>query len=146
MISPGSTKGCKSAIVAFTIYGLEKHITGVLHPTWTPKLGSLPLARGNQEAEDVADFIDIILFSSCVPPVLPGDGYRGQRVLDGGIIDNVPTHLADGRDGRPLVLLSKRYLSPLPAPGTRIYLEPSELILSPGTPVWPALRGYRGGL
>ena len=116
------------ALVAFTIYGLEKHITGVLHPPWTRKLGFTPLARGNQEADDVADFIDIILSSSCVPPVLPSDGYRGQRVLDGGIIDNVPAHLADGRDGRTLVLLSKKYRQPLPVPGTRIYAQPSEPI------------------
>ena len=49
-------------------------------------------------------------------------------MLDGGIIDNVPAHLADGREGRTLVLLSKKYRSPLPTAGTRIYLQPSEPI------------------
>jgi hypothetical protein len=115
-------------LAAFTVYGLEKHLTGAMHPTWTRKLGFEPLVRGNQEADDVGDLINIILASSCVPPVLPGDGYRGQRVLDGGIIDNVPAHLADGRDGLTLVLLSKRYKQRLPAPGHRIYVQPSEAI------------------
>ena len=115
-------------LLAFTLYGLEKHLTGALHPSWTRQLGFQPLACGNEEAEDVADFIDIILSSSCVPPVLPGDGYRGQRVLDGGIIDNVPAHLADGRPGVTLVLLSKKYRRELPAPGDRIYAQPSEPI------------------
>ena len=60
--------------------------------------------------------------------MLPGDGYRGQRVHDGGIIDNVPAHLADGRQGRTLVLLSKRYKSELPEPGQRVYVQPGEPI------------------
>lgn len=111
--------------VAFSIYGLEKHLTGALHPTWTRKLGFQPLVKGNQDAETVADLIDTILASSCVPPVLPGNGYKGQRVLDGGIIDNVPAHLADGRAGRTLVLLSKRYRTPPPPQDGRVYVQPS---------------------
>lgn len=114
--------------LAFTIYGLEKHLTGALHPSWTRRLGFTPITAGNREARDVAEFIDIVLASSCVPPVLPGAGYRGRRVLDGGIIDSVPAHLADGRPGRTLVLLSKHYRRPLPSAGTRIYVQPSESI------------------
>ena len=116
------------ALLAFAIYGLEKHLTGVLHPTWTRKLGFQPVVGGNKEAENVADLIDVILASSCVPPVLPGEGYRGLRVLDGGIIDSVPAHLADGREGATLVLLSKRYRQPLPEAGRRIYVQPSQAI------------------
>lgn len=115
-------------MLAFTVYGLEKHITGVLHPSWTRKLGFQPLVRGNHDADGIADLIDIILACSCVPPVLPGNGYQGQRVLDGGIIDNVPAHLADGREGLTLVLLSKRYKQALPKPGRRVYVQPSQPI------------------
>jgi predicted acylesterase/phospholipase RssA len=115
-------------MAAFTIYGLEKHLTGVLHPRWTQKLGFEPVTKSNQDADDVADLIDIILASSCVPPVLPGKGYKGLRVLDGGIIDNVPAHLADEREGQTLVLLSKRYKKPLPPPSRRVYVQPSEPI------------------
>ena len=116
------------AVIAFAIYGLEKHITGVLHPTWTRRMGFTPVVQGNHDARVVADLIDIVLASSCVPPVLPGDGYQGQRVLDGGIIDNVPAHLADGREGLTMVLLSKQYRRPLPAPGRRVYIQPSATI------------------
>ncbi|NCF20336.1 MAG: hypothetical protein GWP63_19035 [Haliea sp.] len=115
-------------LLAFLIYGLEKHLTGVLHPTWTRRLGFQPLVKGNRDADGVSDLIDIILASSCVPPVLPGDGYRGQRVLDGGLIDNVPAYLADGREGVTLVLLSKRYKKPIPSSLQRIYVQPSEPI------------------
>ena len=125
---PRSLPSSLGTLAAFSIYGLEKHLTGALHPTWTRKLGFEPLVKGNHDAEGVADLINIILASSCVPPVLPGDGYKGQRVLDGGVIDNVPAHLADERDGLTLVLLSKRYKQTLPEPATRIYVQPSEPI------------------
>lgn len=116
------------ALVAFSIYGLEKHLTGKLHPNWTRNLGFTPIVAGNHDVEEIGGLVDIVLASSCVPPVLPGKGYRGQRVLDGGIIDNVPAHLADGRDGRTLVLLSKKYKQALPEPGHRVYVQPSESI------------------
>lgn len=116
------------ALAAFAVYGLEKHVTGALHPHWTRKMGFQPLVQGNQHAIDIDDLIAMILAASCVPPVLPGERYQGQRVLDGGIIDNVPAHLADGREGRTLVLLSKRYGRPLPPPAIRVYAQPSEPI------------------
>ena len=113
---------------AFTVYGLEKHLTGKLHPTWTGKMGFEPMVRGNRDALEVGDLVEMILASSCVPPVLPGDGYKGQAVLDGGIIDNVPAHLADGRPGLTLVLLSKRYRSAPPQHEHRRYVQPSRPI------------------
>lgn len=115
-------------LLAFAVYGLEKHLTGALHPCWTRKLGFTQVVASNEDATSVSDLVESILASSCVPPVLPGNGFKGQRVLDGGIIDNVPAHLADGREGRTLVLLSKRYRSALPAPGSRVYVQPSEQI------------------
>jgi hypothetical protein len=115
-------------LLAFLVYGLEKHMTGSLHPTWTQRIGFTPLVKGNSDAETISDYIEIVLASSCVPPILPGNGYKGQRVLDGGIIDNVPAYLADKREGRTLVLLSKRYRQDLPSFGTRTYVQPSRPI------------------
>ena len=117
------------AALAFAVYGVEKRLTSSLHPSWTHKMGFKPIVKGNQDAQNLAELIDIILAASCVPPVLPSNGYKGIRVLDGGIIDNVPAHLADGREGRTLVLLSKRYKHVLPEPGKRVYVQPSEVIM-----------------
>ena len=116
------------ALFAFSIYGLEKHLTGALHPSWTRKLGFSQLVASNKDAENIAELVDSVLASSCVPPVLPSEPFKGQRVLDGGIIDNVPAHLADGREGLTLVLLSKRYNSSLPVSEVRTYVQPSEAI------------------
>ena len=113
---------------AFFIYGLEKHLTGVLHPSWTRRLGFQALVRGNRDVSSIDELIEIVLASSRVPPVLSGPDYMGMAVLDGGIIDNVPAHLADGREGKTLVLLSKRYRKRLPQQASRVYVQPSEPI------------------
>lgn len=125
---PPYLRGGMAAAIAFTVYGLEKRLTGVVHPRWTQRLGFTPMVRGNHDAKSVADLVNMILAASSVPPLLPSDGYQGENVLDGGIIDNVPAHLATGRSGRTLVLLSKRYRRPLPAIPNRVYVQPSQAI------------------
>ena len=125
---PGLWPAGFAAMVAFAVYGLDKRITGSLHPSWTQKLGFEPRVWSNQDAHDLEDFIAMMMASSSVPPVLPSPPYRGDRVLDGGIIDNVPAHLADSRPGKTLVLLSKRYRHPLPEGGVRTYVQPSQAI------------------
>ena len=117
--------GGTGAMVAFAIYGLEKYLTGALHPRWTRSLGFEAVVGGSNTASNVGEFIDTILAASCVPPVLPGGRFRGQQTLDGGMIDNVPAHLADDRAGLTLVLLSKRYRKPLPTALPRVYVQPS---------------------
>lgn len=115
-------------ILAFSLYGLDKHITGALHPSWTRKLGFTPLVKGNRDVTSIDELIEIILASSTVPPVLPTGGYRGMRILDGGVIDNVPAFLTDEKPGHTLVLLSKRYRKPIPDTANRHYVQPSEPI------------------
>jgi predicted patatin/cPLA2 family phospholipase len=60
--------------------------------------------------------------------VLSGDGFRGELVLDGGVIDSTPAYLADQRDGQTLVLLSRRFKKPLPEVANRVYVQPSKAI------------------
>lgn len=127
-VSPRLLSGSAAALLAFSIYGLEKHLTNRVHPRWTRKLGFTPLVAGNREAASVSDLVEIILNASCVPPVLPSAGYHGKPVLDGGMIDNVPASLTEDRPGQTLVLLSKRYHGPLPRHPGRIYVQPSEPI------------------
>jgi predicted acylesterase/phospholipase RssA len=125
---PRYLRGGFGTTAAFTVYGLEKRLTGKIHPSWTRKLGFKPLVGSNQDAESLQDFINMILASSCVPPILPSVDHRGEAVLDGGFIDNAPAFLADGRSGMTLVLLSKRFRRPLPKAADRVYVQPSEPI------------------
>ncbi|MEM1156546.1 MAG: patatin-like phospholipase family protein, partial [Pseudomonadota bacterium] len=123
--SPRYLRGLAAALAAFSLYGLEKHLTSRVHPRWTRRLGFEPLVAGNQEASSPMDLIEIILNASCVPPVLPSMGYQGVAVLDGGMIDNVPAFLTDDQPGDTLVLLSKRYRGGVPAIPGRCYVQPS---------------------
>ncbi len=127
-VPPRYLRGGLGTTAAFTVYGIEKRLTGTIHPSWTQRLGFKPLVSSNQEAEDLPDFINMILASSCVPPILPRIDHRGQSVLDGGFIDNAPAFLADGRSGLTLVLLSKHFKRPLPRVANRVYVQPSEPI------------------
>ncbi len=125
---PGHLPGILGPLLGFSVYGLEKRITGRVHPRWSRKLGFTPIVAEASEAEDVVELVDMVLAASCVPPVLPSPPYRGQQVLDGGMIDNVPAFLADGRQGETLVLLSKRYERDLPDIPGRTYAQPGEPI------------------
>ncbi len=122
---PAHLPGPLGPLVGFTVYGLEKRLTGRVHPRWSRQLGFEPIVADAGTAADVQDLVDMILAASCVPPVLPSPPYRGQHVLDGGMIDNVPAFLTDDRAGETLVLLSKRYQRDLPLIPGRTYVQPS---------------------
>jgi predicted acylesterase/phospholipase RssA len=122
---PGHLPGPLGPLVGFTVYGLEKRITGRVHPRWSRRLGFQPMVADAGSANAVPELIDMVLAASCVPPVLPSPPFRGTHVLDGGMIDNVPAFLADDRTGETLVLLSKRYKRELPAVPGRTYVQPS---------------------
>jgi len=125
---PGHLPGVLGPLVGFTVYGLEKKVTGRVHPRWSRKLGFVPIVANAAEAEDVQALVDMVLAASCVPPVLPSPPYKDQHILDGGMIDNVPAFLADERSGETLVLLSKRYSRDLPDIPGRTYVQPSAAI------------------
>jgi predicted acylesterase/phospholipase RssA len=125
---PGHLPGGVAALLGFTVYGLEKRLTGRVHPRWSRRLGFQPLIANAGEAKSVDDLVTMVLAASCVPPVLPSPPYRGMNVLDGGMIDNVPAFMADRRSGRTLVLLSKQYRRALPQVEGRTYVQPSRSI------------------
>jgi predicted acylesterase/phospholipase RssA len=122
---PVHLPGVLGPLIGFTVYGLEKRITGRVHPQWSRRLGFEPIVANAGAATGVQELVEMVLAASCVPPVLRSPPYRGQLVLDGGMIDNVPAFLADQRPGETLVLLSKRYPRPLPEVPGRTYVQPS---------------------
>ena len=115
-----------SALLGFGLYELEKRVCNPLHPSWTRAIGFRPLVGCVKQCTQVAGLVDLILASSSVPPVLPSGRYAGLSVLDGGLIDNVPLLLAQGRPGCTLVLLSRHYSQPLPATAELQYVCPSQ--------------------
>ena len=84
-------------------------------------------ARRCESAEEVAD---LIMASSATPPFTPFGRFRGERYLDGGMVDNVPAFAAEQVAGvaRNLVLLTRPYPPQSLGPrGARLYLAPSRI-------------------
>ena len=112
--------------VGFLSYTLEKMINRPLHPVYATRLGFRPMVVGVDQCGSREQLAELILASSCTPPVLPKMYWNGFPVLDGGLVDNVPL-AALGQEDRPaLILLSRRYPPDrLRTPPDRVYVQPS---------------------
>ncbi len=112
-------------------YQFDKHVRRAVHPSAALKLGFQQQFRRVGECCSVDDLADLILQSSCSPPLTPLLKLGGRAVLDGGVVDNVPVAGLDPRPGRVLVLLTRRYPErPLSfevaeAGQSRLYVQPS---------------------
>ncbi|MCB2227572.1 MAG: patatin-like phospholipase family protein [Desulfarculaceae bacterium] len=106
---PPWAPGSLGILAGFLAYTLEKAIKKPLHPTWAQALGFSPvvgLANRCASSEEVAD---LVLASSCVPPIMEQAFWQGRAVLDGGLIDNAPVALLSPAERPALVLLTRRY-------------------------------------
>ncbi|MDH3200402.1 MAG: patatin-like phospholipase family protein [Myxococcales bacterium] len=126
--APKWLSGAASAVLGLSIYGLERTFSNPLHPKWPERAGFRPIVGRANDCKTVSEYIDLVLAASCVPPVLPEGKHENENVLDGGLIDNVPTLLAKDEPGETLVLLSSRYESRLPNRPRMTYVQPSEPI------------------
>jgi hypothetical protein len=113
-------------LAGFLAYTLEKHLKGPLHPRWSLALGFRPETARVADCADSRELAELILASSCTPPVLPRMRRNGRPVLDGGLIDNVPAAVLTPADEPALVLLSRRYPpAKLRNRGGLTYIQPS---------------------
>lgn len=115
--------------LGISVYSLEKALRGRVHPEWTRRLGFTPVLVDARECEDAEELTALILASSATPPFTPVGRFRGQALLDGGMVDNVPAFVADDLPGirRNLVLLTRPYPPALLGrQGNRLYVAPSE--------------------
>ncbi len=123
---PRWTGAVGGVLLGFGAYTLEKHLKHPLHPRFATRLGftaELVPVAGCRQPQELAD---LILASSCTPPVVPVMYRQGRVVLDGGLVDNVPLLAINPGEGPTLVLLSRRYPSALlRAQAGVTYLQPS---------------------
>lgn len=127
---PPRWAGPRTAVfVGIACYALEKHIKAPVHPEWTVKAGFRPEVVSIRECRTSEDVADLLLASSCTPPVIPVMYRNGRPVLDGGLVDNVPVCALDGYDPPTLVLLTRRYRpEQIPRQPGRLYVQPSRPI------------------
>ena len=121
--------GTMGVAAALCIYGVENTLRkDPLHPKWPSKAGFTPLVGRAADCHTPKDYIDHVLAASCVPPVLPEGRFGDRKVLDGGLIENIPVRLADDQPGETLVLLSRKYERGLPDTNRVTWVQPSKPI------------------
>jgi predicted acylesterase/phospholipase RssA len=126
---PRWLRGAAGAAAALSIYAMEKTFRGdPLHPKWPARFGFTPLVGRAADCNTLQDYIDMVLAASCVPPVLPQGRFQNRKVLDGGLIENIPVRLAADQPGETLVLASRRYDHELPSTERVTWVQPSKPI------------------
>ena len=124
MVSPAPL----AVAVGLLGYQVEKQLYPTkIHPTLGRALGFRPFVVDARSCDTPEELTDIILASSATPPFTPIGHFRGQRLLDGGMIDNVPAFIGDTIPGatRNLVFLTRRYPGDPGRVANRFYLAPS---------------------
>lgn len=111
-------------LLAFGAYRLDRAVRRSVHPSFGRKLGFRQQVVAANDCQSADELADLILQSSCMPPVTPQYQREGQPVIDGGIIDSSPVELLDDCEST-LVLLTRRFAQ-LPDSPRRTYVQPSE--------------------
>ncbi|HSD41350.1 MAG TPA: patatin-like phospholipase family protein [Burkholderiales bacterium] len=118
--------GVRSAFaVAGLADALEHAVAPSPHPHFARRLGFRAEYARVRDCATPEALADLVLASSCTPPLTPRLAYGGRPALDGGIADNVPVEAAG--EGPTLVLLSRRFRQ-LPAHAARLYVQPSQSV------------------
>jgi predicted acylesterase/phospholipase RssA len=117
------------ALIGFFAYSLEKILFEPLHPKFPILLGYRAKVISVKSCPNIKDLTDLLLQSSCTPPVIPFLERDGKPVFDGGLIDNVPARIINTSNQKVLVLLTRNY-SPkkLQQVKNRTYVQPSRPI------------------
>jgi predicted acylesterase/phospholipase RssA len=127
---PRALPAFAAVLLALCAYNLEKSLRKeMIHPTFGRRLGFRALAFDARRCETAGELADLIISSSATPPFTSLGSFGGNRLLDGGIVDNVPAFLADDVSGvyRNLVLLTRPYPPGIVGrQGSRLYIAPAE--------------------
>ena len=91
------------------------------------RIGFKPLYVSVRECATPEALADLIIASSCVPPLTPQARRNGITVFDGGLVGNVPI---DGipSDGIETLVLLTHHFQRLPTFDGSIYVQPSQPI------------------
>lgn len=125
---PRGVPAFAAILLGFFAYKIEKRLrAGMIHPSYGRRVGFSALAFDARRCETPEELASLIIASSSTPPFTSIGSFAGRRLLDGGIIDNVPAFMGDEVEGvqKNLVLLT----SPYPASvtglrGSRLYIAP----------------------
>jgi predicted patatin/cPLA2 family phospholipase len=121
-----------AVLLGLCAYNLEKSLRKeMIHPTFGRRVGFKALAYDARACRTPAELADLIISSSATPPFTSLGSFDNRRLLDGGIVDNVPAFLADDvpEVKRNLVLMTRPYPPQVVGrQGARLYIAPAEAL------------------
>ena len=91
------------------------------------RVGFTPMYLSVRDCATPAELADLIIASSCVPPLTPQAKRDGVAIFDGGLVSNVPSDGVLNREGQTLLLLTRQF-SKLPSIAGQTYVQPSRPI------------------
>ena len=125
---PPWSSGRGAYLLGLLTYVAEQRVRPRLHATWGRRLGFRSEVVPVSECETPEALADLILHSSCTPPVTPVYRRGGGTVIDGGVVDAVPVESVSPARST-LVLLSRHEPDEhLPQVAGRTYVSPSRPI------------------
>lgn len=107
--------------------GLDAWEGNAVHSSMGRRIGFKPLYISVRECATPAALADLIIASSCVPPLTPQARRNGVALFDGGLVSNVPIEGVAQGGGKTLVLLTRQFAKFPSIPG-RTYVQPSQTI------------------
>lgn len=121
---PGWTGERLGFAIGCAAFALDRYELRV-HARWGRRFGFTPEIVSARECASAEELANVILHSSCTPPLLPLYRRGPRIVLDGGLIDNAPASWV-GAARSTLVLLTRHYSKDaLPRVPGRTYVCPS---------------------
>jgi predicted acylesterase/phospholipase RssA len=120
----GARSGLAAGIAAYVLDRRELRV----HARWGARFGFSPELVSARACREPAELAQLILHSSCMPPLVPLYRRGPRIVLDGGLLDNAPADHA-GPARSMLVLLTRHYgEQKVPSVDGRTYVQPSREI------------------
>lgn len=108
-------------------FGIKACHKSAVHSSMGQRVGFRPLYFSVQECATPGALADLIIASSCVPPLTPQARRNGVALLDGSLVSNVPIEGVAQNSGETLVLLTRCFRK-LPSVPGRTYVQPSQPI------------------
>jgi predicted acylesterase/phospholipase RssA len=114
-------------LLAIVAVGVDAVQHTDVHASSGQRVGFRPLFGSVRQCASPEALADLIIASSCVPPLTPQARHEGMALFDGGLVSNVPVDGIEPESGETLVLLTRQF-NRLPSLPGRTYVQPSQLI------------------
>lgn len=122
-LPPGRRTVVPALLAGFAAYKLDGLLRRSAHPSWPRRLGFRPQLVSVRDCGSAAELADLILQSSCMPPLMPLYQRDGRFVVDGAILDGALVEAV--ADHASTLVLRTRQSASLPRHPGRTYVQPS---------------------